>query len=58
MLSKYGRVLVSVVLIGAVVLVAAAVAERSLAGKPKVEPHQLIILFSGDDRGEMKRPCG
>ena len=57
MQARSGRVILALLIIGAVVLVSGVLSTRSVAEKDKVSPHQLTILFSGHDNGQVK-PCG
>ena len=32
-------------------------ARQSQAGRKKIDPHKIVILFTGDDRGQCKPVC-
>lgn len=53
-----GRVLLVVVLLVAAALSLAIISRNSFAGKISAFPHKLIILFTGDDQGQLKQSCG
>ncbi len=46
-----------IIVLTAVALASGIVSDQSFAGRKKISPHKLTILFTGDDLGNIKG-CG
>lgn len=58
MKARLCRALISSFLLGVMLVASGIIATHSLAGKTKITPHQITILFTGDDWGTYKGSCG
>ena len=54
MQARSGRILLAVLVVAALALSLGVISTGSMADREKISPHQLTVLFTGDDWGQVK----
>ena len=57
MLQKKYHPIVSISLVASFIVCLGLIAHVSVAGKKRIDPHKVVILCTGDNRGQIKPAC-